>query len=214
MWIVCLIALAVILGWGQWLRTHDEMAQMHDKLAGLEQSLVETRDKLDATSRQRESTESRELRAPLAVPLLVPSSAPTQKIPAEPPQQVQTSAPEITSEEIREHIETVFYAEAESPDWSINARRQAHEKLTKLLPVSANLRALDCRSSMCRIETEHANDEDAREFILGAFVSRETALWNAGFFSTEIGMTANDRHIRLSYMARENQELPRHPLMR
>lgn len=55
-----------------------------------------------------------------------------------------------------------FSTEVVDPTWT--ARADLTGKLAEILPTGSRVRSLDCRSTMCRLETAHADDRRYREF--------------------------------------------------
>jgi len=103
----------------------------------------------------------------------------------------------------------VFAAQRASNDWADSAQRLATTRLTAALPPASALRAVECRESLCRIETEHADRDHYQQFFQHAFMDSATQAWNGAVTTVELE-TAGDGSIHaVSYLMREGVALPR-----
>jgi hypothetical protein len=120
-----------------------------------------------------------------------------------------TAAPAPTFAETRDRLDGLFHSEGVDLVWSQEAMRTLGGKLPALLPTRSVVRSVDCRGSLCRIETSHTSVDDYRDFIQRAFLSSETRLWDAGFFA---GLLAEPEPgqpiVNVAYLAHEGQDLP------
>lgn len=144
----------------------------------------------------------REVRsAPAATPPTPVTGAPAAE-PAAPPK-----PPPMEVGEVRDRLEGTF-AKQRPDAQSDEARRTAETRLAAILPATSKLQSLECRTSMCRIETVHEDPESYQQFVKGAFLDPETKLWNAGFFSTPLTNPVDGKLVIVSYLARDGEELP------
>jgi len=121
-----------------------------------------------------------------------------------------SAAPAPSSAEVRDRLEGVFRAEPVDAAWSLSAVRTLDGKLGALLPARSSVRSVDCRGSLCRIETSHADVNDYRDFVQRAFLG-QIELWNAGFFVNVLSdPTPGQPVVTVAYLAREGQSLPSH----
>jgi len=113
-----------------------------------------------------------------------------------------------SSAQVRDRLDEVFHAESIDAAWSHTAVRTLEAKLAPLLPARSTVRSVDCRGSLCRIETSHAGVDEYRDFVQHAFLGR-TELWNAGFFTNVVADPVPGQPvITVAYLAREGQSLP------
>ncbi|HMI91828.1 MAG TPA: hypothetical protein VK509_10720 [Polyangiales bacterium] len=68
-----------------------------------------------------------------------------------------------------------FAAESRDASWREAAGLEA--KLNAILPSGSRLRSLDCRASLCKVETTHPDLERYREFLAAGF-SLEAQIWS------------------------------------
>lgn len=111
---------------------------------------------------------------------------------------------------VHDTLEQKFGSEASDGAWAMEARRSVETKLADL-PVASRLRSIECRSTLCRMETIHDRYSDAQEFT-----SRLAALnrrpWNGGFYTGPISEDPqNGAVIFVTYLVREGMELPAIP---
>ena len=95
---------------------------------------------------------------------------------------------------------------ASAPD----ATRKASSRVTAVLAPTSGLRSVDCRTSLCRIETTHADFESYRQFVQNAVLNPDTQVWNAGFFSSPPSTNERGELVTTLYIAREGESLPLH----
>lgn len=96
--------------------------------------------------------------------------------PAEPKvsedQAASRSAP--TAEEMRDQLEVSFAGEA--PVTPSQDRTPGIEKRVRaVIPTGSSVRRMECRSSLCRIETVHPNLEEFRDFVQRGYLTLDFA---------------------------------------
>jgi hypothetical protein len=186
----CLLALHLI----DRGRQESELAELQGKLAAL-------------------STSARTLRTELAARRQMPqpaaaSAAPRiaeQPAPAEDPS--HAGPPPLDVIETRDQLEASFLRQHGDVRWSGEAQRTAATRLSAILPETSKLQSLECRASMCRIETAHQGLESYQLFVRNAFMNPETKLWNGGFFTMQLDDPVNGKLVTVSYLARDGEEL-------
>lgn len=182
---------------------------------------------LHYVDQRRHTSELAELRSELGA-LSTPVDAPRAEAearraaprpalaPAAPKQAAEEPAPEADPPptpppmeviEVRDRLEVSFAEQRADARWSGEARHTAETRLSTVLPETSKLQSLECRTSMCRIETVHEGLESYRQFVQGAFMNPETKLWNGGFFSTELAAPVDGKLVTVSYLAREGEDL-------
>jgi hypothetical protein len=104
-------------------------------------------------------------------------------------------------------LESAFAEEAADPGWSSEAERTVQQKLLRVTPRASDVRSIECRSSMCRIETTHRDAGDYERFVLSAFKDPESQVWNGNAFSTSLRLDDRGGVVSVSYLAREGEVL-------
>jgi len=143
---------------------------------------------------------------PRSLPPAATAPAPTPTAPAAAP------PTELRPADVRDHMERVFVDEKPDLNWSRTAERTAETRLRSLMPEGGTLRSVECRASLCRIETSHEGLDEYREFVERAFMKMDTQVWNGPSYSTPLDDKAAEHGFPLtfvSFLAREGHELPR-----
>ncbi len=112
-----------------------------------------------------------------------------------------------SEERIAQALDTRFGAEAVDPAWADGAAREAARAISADLPEGTTLEKVECRKSMCRVETVHENTGAFRSFVTDALLSHDRQLWNGGITSslretTDSGVTA------VTYIAKDGEAIP------
>jgi hypothetical protein len=116
---------------------------------------------------------------------------------------------ELTAEGMHDQLEAAFQRDAIDLAWASTSQQLAQERLAKLLPPTSTIRSIDCHGAMCRIETWHAGRDAYQEFFNRAFVDRSTMLWNGAVHNTLTAEGSGDAVSVVSFLSRENGELPK-----
>jgi hypothetical protein len=96
--------------------------------------------------------------------------------PAEPQAAEDPAAAEspLTDEEMRDQMEAAFAGDAPvAPDQ--DRAPELAQRVRAVLPSGSSVRSLECRSSLCRIETVHPTVEDYRDFVQRGYVTLDFA---------------------------------------
>ena len=104
-------------------------------------------------------------------------------------------------------LASAFVAERPDPAWTEAANRLADARLGAALPASSALRSVECRSSLCRIETVHPDMEHYQRFFQRAFVDQDTRAWNGAVTTAELTEAGDGSVHVISYLAREGSPL-------
>jgi hypothetical protein len=117
-----------------------------------------------------------------------------------------TSPP--TGEEMRDHLEAAFAADP--PAAARDLAQGLEDGARAALPAGSRVRSVECRASLCRIETEHAGLDDYRAFVQRAFFSHDAKQVSIGpVFANPPG---EPRHgepvVAVVYVGREGTVLP------
>jgi hypothetical protein len=98
-----------------------------------------------------------------------------------------------------------FASEAIDETWT--AREELARKLPEVLPRTSHVRSLECRSTMCRLETSHADEQSYREFM-GRFTLQvdRPPIWTgpAVFRIPETSRREGDELVATALLARES----------
>jgi hypothetical protein len=105
--------------------------------------------------------------------------------------------------ELVAELESDFRAEARDPKWSDHGTTEASRALAHDLPEGTKLGKVECRSTMCRVESSHTSVDAFQAFVRADLLSHTRQLWNGGFSSYVVsqsptGVTA------LTFIARES----------
>jgi hypothetical protein len=177
-----------------------EIAALHADVGTLTHALGEARPSVTVREITREITAKPADREP--EPLAAPE--PSGATPGAPP---PARAP-VTSTEIRVRYDAKFNDERADAEWSRASQATATTKLSAVLPPSSELKSVECRASMCKIETLHQDVEHYQAFAQSAFMDSTTVPWNGGFFSTGAVEPGTGKFLAVAYLSREGQELP------
>ncbi|WP_437669358.1 hypothetical protein [Sorangium sp. So ce131] len=192
-------------------RQQEEIARMRDDMGALSRDLDEARSEAAsaaAVRRLARRIEAAERTSPAPPPAPEERAAAPTQPGDEPEGPAAAEQRTATMAEVSERLQDVFAGEGIDAQWTAAARETARDKLSAALPDSSSLRSLECRSSMCRIETEHADLEQFQRFVQGAFMDPQKKPWNGGFFAMPVSDPSDGKVVVVSYLAREGEPLP------
>jgi hypothetical protein len=115
-----------------------------------------------------------------------------------------------TGEEMRDHIEASFAADppvAPSQDLAPGLEK----RVRAVIPAGSFVRSLECRSSLCRIETMHANLGDFRDFMQRAYLTPDTTtrVSNGPVFAGLLAQPVEGQPVvAVAFLGREGTILP------
>ncbi|MCY1074122.1 hypothetical protein [Archangium lansingense] len=133
-----------------------------------------------------------------------PTASTEKAAPASPPD--VALAPEApTPREISDHVEEVFYQEPSDPQWEASAVQGLRDRLTTLLPEKAQVRSLECHSSLCRLELSFSEEEQLQRFMSGQ--TQGEGLWKGASMTFREENTGAEV-VAVSYLVREGHSLP------
>jgi hypothetical protein len=114
-----------------------------------------------------------------------------------------------TSQDLLDHYDVAFATENVDSEWAVRARRIAEERLKADLPTGSSVRSIDCRTSMCRIESSHADRGSYAQFARQSFQDPATSIWNCGSFSTIVNDDSQPGSavMVVSYVSRDGTNL-------
>lgn len=197
---------------GAWsLGSYIQRQHARDELQALSsrvEALAAQRREQPPAPEEAPATVVREVRVEVPVPAPAAPVAEQQPLPG-PVAALKTPPVEVVSERIEERFGT------EPPDsaWARNAEHTAMGGVRAALPDHSQVRSVECRASMCRIETEHADMDRSQSFVRTAFMTPGRQVWNGGFLSMRAEDSADGKVVMVTYLAREGSELPMKELL-
>jgi hypothetical protein len=135
-------------------------------------------------------------RAP-ALPSDEPDKAPGLPDPPDPPDAAA----------LRAQIARSFEAEPRDPHWSPEMERSIEEAMARTLPTGSSIRRIDCRSSLCRVESQHDSNAAYQAFLERLLLSPEGRLRHGGVLVGPVDDRAPGALVGLLYLAREGHPL-------
>ena len=100
-----------------------------------------------------------------------------------------------------------FDAERSDPGWSQTATREATRALSSTLPPGTTLQRVECRTDLCRVESNHTNMDAFQAYTKACLLSRQRQIWNGGF-SAMVRSESASGVTAVTYIAREGQAVP------
>jgi len=153
-------------------------------------------------------------RAPAETPAMRPADTPAEPSkPAarDPVQQKPAETPIEQFALVHDTLEAAFTSQSRDGGWAMEARRTADATLSAGLPPKSALKSIDCRSTLCRIESIHDRYKDAKAFV-NQLGTPERRPWNGAFYTGPISQDPRSGAVTfVTYLAREGVELPAIP---
>lgn len=170
------------------------------------------------------ATAERAMKAPEVVWL----SRPSEQVPVAVPMAKQLDPPEVASMPVttdltkqkpagtpieqfvpvHDTLEAAFVSEVRDSAWATDARRAAESKLSAELPPKSILKSIDCRSSLCRVESTHDGYAYAKTFV-NRLATPEGRPWNGAFYAGPVSQDPQGGAVTfITYLAREGTEMP------
>jgi hypothetical protein len=116
--------------------------------------------------------------------------------------------PSPTRVEMREGLETFFQSDSYDPAWSQRTTETLTRGIHAVLPSGSRLQRLECRGTLCRIETSHADLDAYRTYTQDAFMG-QARLTTGAAFGTVVGEPVPGRPVvAVAFLARDGNELP------
>jgi hypothetical protein len=114
---------------------------------------------------------------------------------------------QFTNQQRQERVAAAFAAERADPSWQ--PERALGEVMREALPPGSSVRAIDCRSSLCRVETSHPDASSQRTYVSAIVFSQpgrvrpyDGALFDEGEALAGGGLRS------VTYFLRPGRELP------
>lgn len=111
----------------------------------------------------------------------------------------------VVYDDSRESVLVTYDDETSDPDWSATAASELDDLLRRNLPGGSRLDALECRSTMCRIDLSHPDAEAHSRFVMEGLRD-----WPGSIFVAD-EIQKDGEYIVTLYAAREGTELPLGP---
>jgi glycine/D-amino acid oxidase-like deaminating enzyme len=112
---------------------------------------------------------------------------------------------------LHDALESAFVLESHDGAWSMEAQRKAEASLSAILPPRAAVKSIDCRSTLCRIETTHDGYPDAKMFV-SRLAAPERRPWNGAFYTGPIAREPGTGTVTfITYLGREGATMPAIP---
>jgi hypothetical protein len=113
----------------------------------------------------------------------------------------------VTAEDMREQLQASFAA---LPLASNDVAHRLELGMRAVLPAGSSVRSVECRGSLCRVETQHAGFDDFRDFVQRAFQGQPVApVSNGPVFVNLLEEPAPGKPVvAVAYVGREGTALP------
>lgn len=110
---------------------------------------------------------------------------------------------------IHDTMEAAFVGETMDTSWARGAHKTAESSLSRHLPDGSRITSIECRSTMCRVESTHSHGRAADRFVNDALGEPDRTPWNGSFATGAIAEAeANGSVTMVTYLMREGNELP------
>lgn len=116
-----------------------------------------------------------------------------------------SAEPSVTPEDILANLDVTFENEVPDKQWVATATDAINAVARPTLGVNSEIRSIECRSSLCRIETVQEDSDHYTDFVSHV---KHSGVSPEGFF-TKTGETPDGKLILTMYLAREGHPLPR-----
>lgn len=108
-------------------------------------------------------------------------------------------------------MDAALSREIAHPSWSAKTQQATQEKISAIMPKDSAILAVDCRTSLCRVEMSHQSVDDYKNFVHGAYMNPATNVWNGPTFSTLLEGSEGGPVVAVSFLVREGQSMPQMP---
>lgn len=123
--------------------------------------------------------------------------------------QAPPANPVRTRGEVRDGLEAVFQNDPYDAAWSQQTAATLTRGIHAVLPPGSRLERLDCRGTLCRIETSHADLEAYRVYTLDTFQGHDTRVITGAAFQTVVGEPVPGKPVvAVAFVARDGHDLP------
>jgi hypothetical protein len=199
-------------------RSDREIAQIRNALNSLKQR--QAQDAETQRVRPRRPFNPIEERAELAKELVPPPSE-GSPVPGLDPLRADsagsrdTQPPPSPIEEVApflETLETTYEQDEIDASWSRMATEKLQYALYSRMPNGAQLESIECRSTLCRVESTFDSRSQMEEFVQSALRDPERRPWNGAMTTGPIQEDpVSGRTTMLTFLTREGEEFPNTP---
>jgi hypothetical protein len=109
---------------------------------------------------------------------------------------------------LRAHLDGAFLAQQPDPAWTASASRLVEARIGAALPPGSALRGVECRASLCKIESDHPDLPHYQQFFQRGFIDADTRAWNGAVTTVELAEAGDGTIHAISFLAREGTALP------
>jgi hypothetical protein len=163
-------------------------------VAELSNQLARMQDSMQTQSAEGPRTSTIIVQAPGVAPVAPQGSAATQAPGAAP-------APGMTPQEMNDSVEASFVSEGTDPSWSHQATDTARAAIASRLPAGGRVDAVECRSSICRVEATLPNQQAYREYAFPRRRHLDDA-WEGPSMVTLLHTESDGAVVSVSYLGR------------
>jgi len=141
------------------------------------------------------------------VPSTAPSAAELAAEPAAAPQNTRSSDDEeaASTEEVLANLDATFEMETPDRSWGARTVSDIYEVVRPVLGKNSEVRSVECRTSLCRVESVQEDMDHYASFVTKL---KRSKLSPEGFY-TQTGATPDGRPIVTLYLARQGYPMPR-----
>jgi cell division protein FtsB len=214
-------ALSLILGASIWHNQElsKNLERMGKTVAQLEQAGQTTKRDVQSLANEGAATRlllSNQVHVPIHDGLAAPSSAAVgvaAEAQTEPPVDVPLTAdsvvvdpkaPDPSVQRTMANLDASFESQVVDRNWAADAAATLREKASALLSQNSEIQSLECRSTMCKMESIQADVKQYQDFTLEFAKSRAFPQ----LYLTRTGETSDGRLVMTMYVAKEGTQLP------
>jgi hypothetical protein len=169
-----------------------------------------------ATLRAQRATEHTNDECAATAPIVAPAAAvvPVGPPPVDRPVAATTAAEPapksvprmvVTAEARRDALDARFYGENRDPSWSRATEAALARDVARSLPTQSQVRSIECRDAMCRVESSHGDSETYREFVDRALMAPD--VWRGPVMATILQRESNGGIVSVAFLGRDAQSL-------
>ncbi len=115
---------------------------------------------------------------------------------------------DLAESNLRDRYERLFMTQVVDRAWAEAAQASAGACLTSFLPAGSLLRSIECRASMCRVETSHPDVTTSTQFVRSALLGTYGRAWKGASYSAPLdSLGASNEVVLVTYLAREGNGL-------
>jgi len=109
--------------------------------------------------------------------------------------------PALQWQEVQDNAEAQFIAEQYDRTWSAETAVRLRGNVSSRLPHDSRLRSLECRESLCRLETSHPDADQFREFQRESLRAPDFG-WQGAMFFSPLKLESSGEVTAVTYLIR------------